>query len=411
MQKLREVVIVSACRTAIGAYGGSLKDVASATLCEAVMTEAVKRAGIDKAVIGDIKMGNCFPDVSSLNVARVGSLLAGIPDTVPAATINRVCTSGMSCLHDATMTIGAGYHDVMLVGGVESMSMAPYLLPTLRWGTRLQDGPCYDALTRGLHVGSHFVPYPLDGPAAQFRGKPYIMGLTAEFLAQKYNITRQEQDELALRSHQNAERATKEGRFKEEIVPLSIKKKKQKLTIDKDEHFRPNLTIEELQGLPTAFIPKMGTVTAGNSSGINDGASALILMSREKALSLGLKPLATISGIAMGGCPPETMGESPVLSVQNLLKVTGRKVNDYDLIEMHEAFAAQYLACEKILGFDRSKANVNGSGIGLGHPVGSTGSRIIVSLLHEMIKTGKKTGMAAICGGGGISTATEIVLE
>lgn len=411
MQKLREVVIVSACRTAIGSFGGSLKDVTSAKLSEAVMSEAVKRAKIDKALIGDVRFGNCFPDISALNVARVGALLAGIPDTVPATTINRVCTSGMSCVHDGVMSISAGYADVMLVGGVENMSNQPYVLPTARWGTRLQDGPCYDSLTRGLHVGSHFVQYPLDGPVVAFRGKPYIMGLTAEFLAQKYNITRQEQDELALRSHLNAERATKEGRFADEIVPIQIKKKKQKLNIDKDEHFRQNLKIEELQGLAPAFIPKGGSVTAGNSSGINDGASALLLMSREKATSLGLKPLATVSGIAMGGCAPETMGESPVVSVKNLLQKTGKKIDDYDLIEMHEAFAAQYLACEKALGFDRSKANVNGSGIGLGHPVGSSGSRILVSLVHEMMKTGKKTGLAAICGGGGVSLATELTLE
>jgi len=385
--------------------------VASPKLLEAVMSEAVKRAKIDSAIIEDIKIGCCFPDVSALNVARVGALLAGIPDTVPASTINRVCTSGMSCLHDGVMSISAGYQDVMLVGGVENMSNQPYILPTARWGTRLQDGPCYDALTRGLHVGSHFVAYPLNGPVKEFQGKPYIMGLTAEFLAKKYNITRQEQDELALRSHNNAERATKEGRFLDEIVPIQIKKKKQKLNIDKDEQFRPNLKIEELQGLSAAFIPKGGSVTAGNSSGMNDGASALILMSREKATSLGLKPLATVSGIAMGGCAPETMGESPVVACKNLMKKTGKKIDDWDLIEMHEAFAAQYLSCEKNLGFKRAKANINGSGIGLGHPVGSTGSRIVVSLLHEMIKTGKKSGMAAICGGGGVSLATEITLE
>eukprot|EP00668_Euglena_longa_P032939 GGOE01042426.1.p1 GENE.GGOE01042426.1~~GGOE01042426.1.p1 ORF type:complete len:422 (-),score=62.98 GGOE01042426.1:161-1288(-) len=375
------------------------------------MAEAVKRAQIDKAVIEDVKFGNCFPDVSSLNVARVGALLAGIPDTVPASTINRVCTSGMSCLHDAVMSISAGYQDCMLVGGVENMTQAPYILPTARWGTRLQDGPCYDGLTRGLHVGSHFIPYPLDGPVKNFRGKPYIMGLTAEFLALKYNITREEQDTLALRSHQNAERATKEGRFAAEIVPIQVKQKKKKVMIDKDDHFRPNLKIDELVGLPPAFIPKTGTVTAGNSSGINDGASAIIVMSREKATALGIKPLATVTGIAMGGCPPEVMGESPVISIKNLLAKTGKKVDDYDLIEMHEAFAAQYLACEKALGFSREKANVNGSGVGLGHPVGSSGSRIIVSLLHELQKTGKKTGLGAICGGGGVSLATEITLE
>jgi len=384
---------------------------APSTWLLSTILQAIKRAKIDKSAIDDVKFGNCFPDVSALNVARVGALLAGIPDTVPAATVNRVCTSGMSCVHDATMSIGGGYHDCMLVGGVENMSMAPYVLPTVRWGTRLQDGNCWDTLTRGLHVGSHFVPYPLNGPEEKFRGSPYIMGLTAEFLAHKYNISRSDQDELALRSHHNAERATKEGRFADEIVPVEIKKKKVKMNIDKDEHFKTDVKLEDLQALPPAFIPKGGSVTAGNSSGINDGASALILMSREKAISLGLKPLATITGIAAGGNPPEVMGESPVVSVKNLLKKTGRKIDDYDVIEMHEAFAAQYLACEKQLGLDRNKVNVNGSGIGLGHPVGSSGSRILVSLLYEMLKTGKKTGLAAICGGGGISLATEITLE
>jgi|UniRef100_A0A7S4CP49 acetyl-CoA C-acetyltransferase len=411
MNKLREVVIVSACRTPIGAFGGSLKDVKGPVLAQTVMQEALKRAKVDGSVVGDVRFGCCFSDVNALNVARVAALMSGIPDTTPAITVNRVCTSGMSCLQDGAIAIGAGLQDCVMVGGVENMSSAPYILPSARWGTRLQDGACYDALTRGLHVGSHHVPYPLDGPEEKFRGKPYIMGLTAEFVARKYGITREEQDELALRSHRSVEAATTEGRFEAEIVPITYKKKKKQVTVAADEHFRKDLKIEELQSLPGAFIPKGGTVTAGNSSGINDGASAILLMSRQKANELGVKPLATVTGVAMGGCAPEIMGCSPVAAVKNLMAAQGTKIDDYDLAELHEAFAAQYIACEKDLEMDRSKTNVNGSGIGLGHPVGSSGSRVIVSLLHEMQRSGKKRGLAAICGGGGVSTATEIVLE
>jgi|Transcript_83888 acetyl-CoA C-acetyltransferase len=411
MNKLRDVVIVAACRTPIGTFGGSLKDVSTPVLAQTVMQEAIRRAGIDASLIGDVRFGCCFPDVSALNVARVGALMAGIPNTVPAITVNRVCTSGMSCIQDGAVSIASGLMDVALVGGVENMSNQPYLLPSARWGTRLQDGECIDALIRGLHVGSHFVPYPLDGPEEKFRGKPYIMGLTAEFVARKYGITREEQDELAVRSHNSAEAATKEGRFANEIVSISYKKKKKQVVVDRDEHFRPDLTIDGLSGLPPAFIPKGGSVTAGNASGMNDGASAMLLMSREKANELGVKPLAQITGVAMGGCAPETMGCSPVASVNNLMAMQGTKIDDYDLVELHEAFAAQYLACEKDLGLNRAITNVNGSGIGLGHPVGSTGSRIMVTLLHEMQRQGKKRGLASICGGGGVSTATEIVLE
>eukprot|EP01004_Peranema_trichophorum_P007179 NODE_5967_length_944_cov_70.305725_g5379_i0.p1 GENE.NODE_5967_length_944_cov_70.305725_g5379_i0~~NODE_5967_length_944_cov_70.305725_g5379_i0.p1 ORF type:complete len:247 (+),score=67.86 NODE_5967_length_944_cov_70.305725_g5379_i0:63-803(+) len=242
------------------------------------------------------------------------------------------------------------------------------------------------------------------------RGKKYIMGMTAEFLAKKWNITRKEQDELALRSHNLAEKATQSGRFLDEIVPVQVKNKKTKKMVDivKDEQFRPGLTLEALEALPPAFIPKVGTVTAGNASGINDGASALILMSEEKARALGLKPLAVVSGLGIGGCSPEIMGESPIPAVQDLMRRSGRKIADYERIEANEAFAAQYLACEKGLGWDRSIANVNGSGIGLGHPVGSTGARLIVTLLYELIHSEKKLGLATLCGGGGVALATEI---
>jgi len=415
MQKFREVVVVAACRTPIGSFGGSLKDVRSHILGATVLKELMRRTKMDPKIIEDVRFGCCFPDIDAMNVARVSVLAAGLPDTIPAATINRVCTSGMECVHAAVNQISIGYADVMVAGGVESMSYQPYLLPKCRFGYRLQDGECIDRMIRGLHVGSHFVTYPLDGPMKQFQGKPYIMGLTAEFLADKYKITREEMDIIALRSHNNTEKSIKTGRFRMETVPVEltkkIKGKKTKVMFENDEHFRVNTNMEEMAKLPPAFIPKVGKVTAGNSSGINDGASGLILMSRTKANELGLKPLATVTGIGAGACPPEIMGASPVNSIRNLMERTGRKIDQYERIEINEAFAAQYLACEKELGLNRDVVNVNGSGIGMGHPVGSTGSRIIVSLIYELIQSGKKVGMASICGGGGVSLATEVTVE
>jgi acetyl-CoA C-acetyltransferase len=259
-----------------------------------------------------------------------------------------------------------------------------------------------DALTTGLHAGSHFYPHPETG-------KHYIMGETAEFLNEKHGFTREDQDIVALRSQNNAERATKEGDFASEIVPVKIQGRKgQFTTVEKDEHFRPGLTMEDLAKLRPAF-KKDGTVTAGNSSGINDGAAAMVLMTQEKADELGLKPLAKLVGYGMGCSEPHIMGESPIAAVQNLIDRTGEGFSDWDLVELNEAFASQYLAVEKglkDLGFDREKTNVNGSGIGLGHPVGCTGARIVVTLIHALQKRGLKRGMATLCGGGGVSTAT-----
>lgn len=406
---MKDVVIVSACRTAIGSFGGGLKDVPGPKLASIVMKEAINRAKIDPKIIGDIRFGCCLEDFNALNIARVGALLAGIPDTVPAVTVNRVCISAMEATLSGVMQIQSGFTDVVLVGGVESMSNVPYLLPEARWGARLQDVTMVDALIHGLHAGSHYVPYPMDGPVEWARGKPYIMGLTAEFLAQKFNITRQQQDEVALRSHNKAEEANVKGFFKDEIVPVVIQdKKKGNITIDKDEHFRPGLTMEALSKLPPAFIPKTGTVTAGNSSGINDGAAAMIIMSEKKANDLGLKPLAKITGMGMGACAPEIMGYSPVPAVNNLLERTGRKLSEFERIEVNEAFASQYISCEKGLGLNRDITNVHGSGIGLGHPVGCTGARIMVTLLYELIHANKHVGMATLCGGGGVSMATII---
>jgi len=405
---MKDVVIVSACRTPIGAFQKSLAPLRGPELAKIVMKEAIKRAKIEAKEIGDVRFGCCLEDYDALNIARVAALMAGIPESVPAVTINRVCTSAMEAVMSGAMMIQTGFIDVALCGGVESMSNVPYVLPQMRSGARLQDAQCVDAMIHGLHAGSHFVTYPKDGPVEWARGKPYIMGLTAEFLALKYNISRQEQDEVALRSHNKAQKATENGIFKDEIVPVEIPSKKGSTIFDKDEHFRPNLTIDDLAKLPPAFIPKGGTVTAGNSSGINDGAAAMIIMSEEKADQLGLKPLAKITGFGMGGCAPELMGISPVPAVKNLLERTKYKLEDFERIEVNEAFASQYLACEKELGLNREITNVNGSGIGLGHPVGCTGARIIVTLLYELIHSNKKVGMATLCGGGGVSIATAI---
>ncbi len=399
---MTEIVVVSAVRSAIGAFGGSLKSVQAPELAAQVMKEAIVRAGIKPDILGDVRIGNCLEPPKALNIARVSSLLADIPWTVPAVTINRVCTSAMEAIVSGALQIETGFTDAVLAGGVESMSNVPYCVENARWGVRLFDGVFLDMLTAGLHAGSHFAPHPETG-------KHYIMGETAEFLNEKYNFTREEQDIVALRSQNNAERATIKGDFKEEIVPIEVPGKKGKITVvDKDEHFRPGLTMEDLSILRPAFR-KDGTVTAGNSSGINDGASAMILMSMSKAEELGVKPLAKLTGYGMGCSEPHLMGESPIVAVQNLMEKTGQTFDDWELVELNEAFASQYLAVEKglkPLGFDREKTNVNGSGIGLGHPVGCTGARIVITLIHALRKRGLKKGMATLCGGGGVSMAT-----
>ncbi|WP_028325721.1 thiolase family protein [Desulfatirhabdium butyrativorans] len=413
---MKEVVIVSGCRTAIGAFGGKLKDTNAAALAAVTMKEAVRRAGIDPAIIDDVRYGCCMNPEDALNVTRVGALLAGIPDSVTAVTINRVCISGMEAVISGMAMIQAGMADVILAGGVEHMSGVPFTVPKARWGCRLQDQVFVDALIHALHCGSHIIPHPEDGPVdaekaplSMFKGKPYIMGHTAEFIAQHLNISREEMDEVALRSHNLAEKATIDGLFREEIVPVELPQRKgPALIFDKDEHFRPGLTMADLQKLPAAFIPKIGKVTAGNSSGINDGSAGLVIMSADKARELGLQPIAKIKAIGRGACHPSVMGLSPVPAVQDLLKRSGMALKDFELIEVNEAFAAQYIGCERELGLDRSITNVRGSGIGLGHPVGATGARIIVTLMHTMKQTGKTMGLATLCGGGGVSMATAI---
>lgn len=415
---MKDVVVVSACRTAIGTFGGALKDLNAPALASVAMKEAVKRAAIDPAIIDDVRFGCCMEPVDALNVTRVAALMAGIPESVTAVTMNRVCISGMEAVVSGMAMIQAGMADVILAGGVEHMSGVAFSVPNARWGCRLQDQVFVDDIIHGLHAGSHYLPGPEKGPLKQgmplelFKGKPYIMGVTAEFVAQLLGISREEMDELALRSHNNAERANLEGDFKEEIVPVEIPQRKGKppLIFDKDEHFRPKLTMEDLAKLPPAFIPKIGKVTAGNSSGINDGASAMVIMSAEKAKELGLKPMARFKAIGRGGCHPSVMGLSPVPAVNHLLNKSGLKLGDFQLIEVNEAFAAQYIGVEKELGLNRLITNVNGGGVGLGHPVGSTGCRIMVTLIYALRKRGKTLGMATLCGGGGVSMATALEL-
>jgi acetyl-CoA C-acetyltransferase len=410
---MRDVVIVSACRTAIGAFGGALKTMNGPQLAAITMKEAVRRAGIDPAIIDDVRYGCCMEHHDNLNVARVAALMAGIPDTVPAATINRVCISGMEAVISGMAMIQAEMAEVILAGGVEHMSGVPYVVPSARWGARLQDQGFVDAMIHALHCGSYLQPLDKDAPvdttkapASLMLGKPYIMGHTAEFVAQKLGISREEMDEVALRSQNNAERATNDGSFAAEIVPVPVpRKKNEPLLFDKDEHFRPGLTMDQLRKLPPAFIPETGKVTAGNASGLNDGSAGMVIMSADKARELGIKPLARIRAIGRGACHPAIMGLSPVPAVSDLLARSGLAINDFELVEVNEAFAAQYIGCERELGLKREITNVNGSGIGLGHPVGATGCRVMVTLLHAMEKRGRSLGLATLCGGGGVSMA------
>ncbi len=410
---MRDVVIVSACRTAIGAFGGTLKSMNGPQLASVTMGEAVRRAGIDPVIIDDVRYGCCMEHYDNLNVARVAALMAGIPETVPAVTINRVCISGMEAVISGMAMIQAGMAEVILAGGVEHMSGVPYAVPSARWGSRLQDQGFIDAMIHALHCGSYLQPLEKDAPfdtsrapASLYVGKPYIMGHTAEFIAQKLGISREEMDEVALRSQNNAERATNDGSFAAEIVPVAVpRKKNEPLLFDKDEHFRPGLTMDQLRKLPPAFVPGTGKVTAGNASGLNDGSAGMVIMSADKARELGIKPLARIRAIGRGACHPALMGLSPVPAVGDLLARGGLAIDDFELVEVNEAFAAQYIGCERELGLKRERTNVNGSGIGLGHPVGATGCRVMVTLLHAMERRGRSLGLATLCGGGGVSMA------
>ncbi|TFF99764.1 MAG: thiolase family protein [Promethearchaeota archaeon] len=389
----KEVVICYAKRTAIGSFGGSLKPYNSSKLLSLCIKDCIESTGIDPADISDIKAGCCMEPQEEMNVGRVAALLADVPYEVPAMTINRVCTSAMEAVRAGMVDIKMGHADIVLAGGTESMSNVSYYAPSIRWGARLRNKELKCGVMEGLHAGSKVF------------GDGYIMGMTAEYTADKYGITREMQDEAALASHNNAEKATKSGRFKEEIIPVHVKTRRKEYTFDEDEHFRPGLTMEDLKGLRPAF-KKGGSVTAGNSSGINDGACITLLTTKARAEELGLEPLAKIVTISKIGNDPKFMGMGPMYSSPLALKQANMEYDDIGLVECNEAFAAQYVAVGQELNWDFDKTNVNGSGIGLGHPVGCTGARIIVTLIHEMKRRDVSYGLATLCGGGGVSEAT-----
>jgi acetyl-CoA C-acetyltransferase len=384
--ELKEVYILEGCRTAIGTFGGMYMKLRAADLGVVAAQEAIRRAGVDKAALDDVLVGNCMMVSDEINIARVISLKAGIPDQVPAATIQRQCSSSMQALVFAAQQIQTGENDLVLVGGVESMTHTPYTIKDARWGLRLKNSVLTDALWEGLTDPIHGI----------------IMGITAENLAEKYQITREDQDELALTSHRRATAAIDEGRFAEEIVPVEVPGKRgTSKIVDTDEHVRKQLTADDLAKLKPAF-KKDGTVTAGNASGLNDAAAFVVLASGEKVRELGLEPMGRLVAHAAAGVEPELMGYGPVPATKKALERANWKLSDVELIELNEAFAAQYLACEKLLELDRSITNVNGSGIALGHPVGCTGVRLVISLLFEMRRRQVKRGLASLCVGGGM---------
>lgn len=393
---MREVVIASAVRTAVGTFGGSLKDVSAVDLGAIVIKEAVKRAGIKPEDVDEVYMGNVIQAGLGQNVARQAAVKAGIPVEKPALTINMVCGSGLRTVSLAAQLIKLGDDDIVVAGGTENMSQAPYLLQGARWGQRMGDGTMVDAMLR-------------DALTDAFSGTH--MGITAENIAEQWHITRQEQDEFAVRSQNKAEAAIKSGRFKDEIVPVLVPQKKgDPKVFDTDEGPRFGNTIEAVSKLKPVF-KKDGTVTAGNSSGINDGAAALVIMSADKAKELGIKPLAKIISYGSRGLDPSIMGYGPFYATKAALEKVNLTVDDMDLIEANEAFAAQSIAVAKDLKFNMDKVNVNGGAIALGHPVGASGARILVTLLYEMQKRDAKRGLATLCIGGGMGTALVVERE
>jgi acetyl-CoA C-acetyltransferase len=386
---MREIVIASAVRTAIGSYGGALKDVPAVELGAIVIKEALKRAGIDGSQVDEVIMGNVLQAGLGQNPARQALIKAGLPVEKPCFTINKVCGSGLRAVSLAAQLIKSGDVDVVVAGGMENMSQAPYLVPNARWGQRMGDGKFIDEMIK-------------DGLWDAFN--QYHMGITAENVAEQWNITREEQDAIGARSQNLAEQAIKTGRFKDEIVPVVVKTKKGEVVVDTDEFPRFGTTEEKLAKLKPAF-KKGGTVTAGNASGINDGAAAIVVMSAEKAEELGIKPIAKIVSYGSKGVDPSIMGVGPVGATRAALAQAGLTIDDIDLIEANEAFAAQFIAVGKELGFDMNKVNVNGGAIALGHPIGASGARILVSLLHEMQKRDCKKGLATLCIGGGMGTS------
>ena len=393
---MREVVIVSAVRTAIGSFGGSLKDVPSSELGAIVIKEAVNRAGIKPELVEEVVMGNVIQAAQGQNVARQAAVKAGLPVEVPAMTINKVCGSGLRCVALAAQMIKAGDCDVVVAGGMENMSAAPYAVPGARWGQRMGDGKIVDTMIK-------------DALWDAFNN--YHMGVTAENIAKEWGLTREMQDEFSLNSQLKAEKAIKEGRFVDEIVPVIIPQRKGEPKVFAQDEFPIfGSTIEKMAKLKPAFI-KDGTVTAANASGINDGAAAFVVMSAEKAAQLGLKPMAKILSYGSKGLDPSIMGYGPFHATKKALEGAGLTVEDMDLIEANEAFAAQSLAVAKDLNFDMNKVNVNGGAIALGHPVGASGARILVTLLHEMQKRDAKKGLATLCIGGGMGTALVVERE
>ncbi|MEY8414940.1 acetyl-CoA C-acetyltransferase [Tissierella praeacuta] len=383
---MREVVIASAVRTPIGAFGGKFKDVSAVQLGTIVAKEALKRAKVDPNMVDEVIFGNVLQAGLGQNVARQVSIYAGIPVEVPSFTVNKVCGSGLKTVALAAQAILAGEADIVLAGGTENMSQAPYLLKSARWGQRMGNGQIEDYMVQ-------------DGLWDIFNN--YHMGITAENIAEKYGFTREEQDKVALDSQNRAEAAIKNERFKEEIVPVEIPQRKgDPIIADTDEYPKFGTTVEVLAKLRPAF-KKDGTVTAGNASGINDGAAALVVMSKEKADELGITPLATIASYASAGVDPSIMGTGPIPATRKALAKVNMTIEELDLIEANEAFAAQALSVIKELNLDIEKTNVNGGAIALGHPIGASGARILVSLLHEMAKRDAKNGLATLCIGGG----------
>ncbi|EHD22608.1 MULTISPECIES: acetyl-CoA C-acetyltransferase [Brenneria] len=387
---MNNAVIVSAARTAVGSFNGGLATLPATELGAIVIREAIRRAGIEANVIDEVIMGNVLQAGLGQNPARQAALKAGLANEISSFTVNKVCGSGLKSVALAAQAIRAGDAQVVLAGGMESMSQAPYLLDgKARWGYRLGNGTLQDVILQ-------------DGLLCAVNG--YHMGITAENVATKYHITRAQQDNAALASQQKAAAAIGSGAFAAEITPVVIKGRKGDVIFATDEHLRADTTLEKLTALRPAF-DKNGSVTAGNASGINDGAAALMVMSERRAGELGLKPLARIRGYASGGVAPELMGMGPVPATRNVLKNTGLTLADIDLIEANEAFAAQFLAVGKELGFDEEKVNVNGGAIALGHPIGASGARILVTLLHAMQARDKTLGLATLCIGGGQGTA------
>ncbi|RGT92493.1 acetyl-CoA C-acetyltransferase [Coprococcus comes] len=388
----RKVVLAGACRTAIGVMGGQFANTSAVELGTIVIKEALKRAGVSPDQVDEVYMGNVIQAGNGQNPARQAAVHAGIPNEVPATTINVLCGSGLHCVNLAAKLIAAGDADIIVAGGMENMTMAPYMLRNGRYGYRMGNATIEDAMIK-------------DGLTDAFHN--YHMGITAENICEQWGLTREELDEFAAWSQNKCEKAMAEGKFKDEIVPVEVKKKKETILVDTDEGPRKGITKEGLAKLRPAF-KKDGMVTAGNASGINDGAAALIVMSEEKAKELGVTPMATWIGGELAGCDPAIMGIGPVYSTRKVMKKLGMEIGDFDLIEANEAFAAQSVAVGKDLGFDLSKLNVNGGAIALGHPVGCSGARILVSLLYEMQKEDVHTGLATLCVGGGMGCSAVV---